>query len=56
MTRQAKTASEPPDERDVVRLTDLYDCMRTTSVEALVKRWQRDPDFLHALNQLNAKI
>jgi uncharacterized protein (DUF2336 family) len=56
LTRQANTASEPPDERDVVRLTDLYDCLRATSVEALVKRWQRDPDFLHALNQLNAKV
>ncbi|MCH7554974.1 MAG: DUF2336 domain-containing protein [Proteobacteria bacterium] len=56
LTRQANTASEPPDERDLVRLTDLYDCTRATSVEVLVKRWQRDPDFLHALSQMNAKV
>ena len=56
LTRQANTASEPPDERDLVRLTDLYDCTRATSVEVLIKRWQRDPDFLHALSQMNAKV
>ena len=31
------------------------DVSKTGDVQALVKQWQREPDFLHALNQLNAK-
>jgi len=56
LTRNASTGQEPIDEREMVRLTDFYDCMRAASVQALVKRWNRDPDFLHALSQMNARV
>ncbi len=56
LTRKANTSQEPFDERELVRLTDFFDCIRTPSVEALIKRWQREPDFLHALSQLNARV
>ena len=55
LTRKAQAAQEPIDERELVRLTDFYDCMRTPSVQALVEQWHREPDFLHALNQLGSK-
>ena len=56
LTRNASTGLEPIDEQEMVRLTDFYDCMRAASVQALVKRWNRDPDFLHALSQMNARV
>ncbi len=56
LTRKANTSQEPFDERELVRLTDFYDCLRAPSVQALVKRWKREPEFLHALSQLNARV
>lgn len=56
LTRKANASQEPIDEREMVRLTDFYDCMREISAQALVKRWQRDPDFLHALRQMDSKV
>lgn len=56
LTRKATTSQEPFDERELVRLTDFYDCMRAPSAQALVKRWHREPDFLHALGQMNARV
>ncbi len=56
LTRKANTSKEPFDEREMVRLTDFFDCMRAPSAEALVKRWNREPDFLHALDQMDAEV
>ncbi|MEE8173598.1 MAG: DUF2336 domain-containing protein [Alphaproteobacteria bacterium] len=56
LTRKASTSKEPFDEREMVRLTDFFDCMRAPSAEALVKRWNREPDFLHALDQMDAEV
>ncbi len=56
LTRKASTSKEPFDEREMVSLTDFFDCMRTPSVEALVKRWNREPNFLHALVQMDAEV
>ena len=56
LTRRANSSIEPFDEREFVRLTDFFDCMRAPSIEALVKRWRREPDFLHALNLMDAEI
>ena len=56
LTRNAHSVKEPYDEREMVRLTDFYDCMRDVNVQTLVKRWRRNPDFLHALKQMDAKV
>lgn len=56
LTRRAQSSPEPFDERQLVRLTDYFDCLRAPSAKALVKRWQREPDFLQALDQLNAGV
>ena len=56
LTRKASSSQEVFDERELVRLVDFFDCMRTPSAEAIVKRWRREPEFLHALHQLNASV
>ena len=56
LTRNANASQEPIDEREMVCLTDFYDCMRVITAQALVKRWHRDPDFLNALRQMNSKV
>ncbi len=56
LTRKANASQEPVDEREMVRLTDFYDCMRAVSAQALVKRWHREPDFLHALREMDSTV
>ena len=56
LTRHANAPKEPIDEREIVRLSDFYDCMRTITAQAIVKRWNRDPDFLNALRQLDSRL
>lgn len=56
LTRQASASQEPIDERELVRLTNFFDCMRAPNIEAMIKRWRREPEFLHALSQLNARV
>ena len=53
-TRAANTANGPFDSRELGRLTDFFDCLRTTHAQAVVKRWRRDPEFLHAMNGMEA--
>ena len=53
-TRAANTANGPFDSRELGRLTDFFGCLRTTHAQAVVKRWRRDPEFLHAMNGMEA--
>ena len=53
-TRAANTANGPFDSRELGRLTDFFNCLRTTHAQAVVMRWRRDPEFLHAMNGMEA--
>ena len=54
LTREANTANGPFDVHELDRLTDFFDCLKQKHAEAVVNRWRRDPDFLYAMNQMDA--
>ena len=54
LTREANTANGPFDSRELDRLTNFFDCLKRKNAESVVKRWRRDPEFLHAMKKMGA--
>ncbi len=52
LTRETSGANGPFDTHEFERLIDFYDRLKPDHAEKVVSRWRRDPDFLHAVNQM----
>lgn len=54
LTREANATNGPFDSRELDALVDFFNCLKQKNAESVVKRWRRDPEFLHAMKQMNA--
>jgi uncharacterized protein (DUF2336 family) len=52
LSRKARPSDPPPVRGEVKRILDLYERITFASAESLLKKWQRDPDFLKAVWQI----
>ena len=52
LSRKARPSDPPPARGEVKRILDLYERITYDSAESLLKKWQRDPDFLKAVWQI----
>jgi uncharacterized protein (DUF2336 family) len=52
LTRKARPGKETTDPHEMTRVLAIFDRVHPESARAMVRRWQRDPDFLDAVDKL----
>jgi uncharacterized protein (DUF2336 family) len=52
LTRKARPGTGAVNPRELTRVLALFDRMHLEAARAMVRRWQRDPDFLDAVDRL----
>jgi uncharacterized protein (DUF2336 family) len=54
-SRQARPGDQSVDPTEVGRVLELYDRIQPSAAQWVLKRWQRDPDYLMALETLQSE-